>query len=169
MKEVLYWDSFFNDKGDFNSSPYFMLNHDLKQKNLQIAKENIKEFTSAYLLGNNLCGTNKESFNGVNSEFSFWHYHCEPYNKNTSIFYHDKKCFDKKKYSIIKNKICNNCISLNHKLGRESSHVIYYVKFHQSDIIGIVAYGEQHNPFPKLEDATIQSVMKAKKINFIKK
>ena len=119
---------------------------------------------SSYIFGESLCGTNKESFYGVNGDFSFWHYHFEPYNKNTVLFYHGKKCFDNKQYKIIKNKECINCTTLNYKLGRESSHVIYYIKFHQSDTIGIAAYGEEHNPFPKLEDVTIQAVMSAKKI-----
>ena len=38
MKEVLFWDNFFNDKENYNSSPYFMLKNDLRQKNTNSQK-----------------------------------------------------------------------------------------------------------------------------------
>lgn len=162
MREVLIWDNFFNHKENFKSSPYFMMNQDLKQNKIHEAKENIKEFINSYLEKKPMCGTNKDSFQKVNYEFSFWHYHCEPYVKNVLEFYNNKKCFDKKRYNLNIKNSCKNCVQLNYKIGRESSHVIYYLKFNDSDTIGIVAYATKHIPFPKLTEDTIQAVMRAK-------
>lgn len=143
-----------------------MMNEDLKQNKIHIAKDNIKEFVNYYVNRKQLCGTNKESFIDVNYDFSFWHYHCNPYNNTQIEFYNNKKCFDHKNYNMNNKKLCKNCIDLSHKLGRESAHVIYYVKFHNSETIGIVAYATQHLPFPKLEEKTIQAVMKSKQEHF---
>lgn len=47
MREIVIWDEFFNTKENLKGSPYFMLNKDLKQNNIQIAKNNLKEFMSS--------------------------------------------------------------------------------------------------------------------------
>lgn len=169
QRKVLFWNGFFNNKESIFNSPYFMLNHALKLKKINYLKK-FDNFMDSYLDNEALCGRNKETFHNLSPHFTFWHYHCgdkdNEYNESIMTHYYNKKCMFN--YEIIQDKKCLPCTLLaeNHN-GRTSAEVIYYVKFKNSDVIGIVGYGEKHVPYLKLEDPIIQTILSLNIQNFI--
>lgn len=162
-RQVIYWQGFLDRENHYDCSPSFLSIKDLKNKSLKNDISNIYQFANNFLDHLPLCGTNKQSFENSSNEFSFWHYHIgDPYNDSFS-FYHSKKCY--KNFEVNTKNSCKKCKTLENKIGIESKKVIYYVKFSEN-IIGIVGYGLEHIPFPKLNDKAVYSVMKAKYEHF---